>query len=253
MGEDIVKLARRLESAGDHGRVLSTIVETRRALDLLEAGEVDAALHDGWSWSRIAEALEVSKQAAHRKHSRRRRATSGTSAPGAKGVPPRSEHLEPARRRLTVTGEARRAVEYARQEAHGLGARAVAPEHLLLGLLRGRGGIAARALEEAGLELEGARIVVGDAAAGSPGEGAQEESPAPSRPTILPATRAIFEQSLREAVAHGDAHLGVEHVLLALVSSPSTGTTEVLVRVGVSEEQVRERLRDAVARSPAAG
>jgi ATP-dependent Clp protease ATP-binding subunit ClpA len=50
--------------------------------------------------------------------------------------------------------------------------------------------------------------------------------------------RQVFEQALREAVARGDAHLGVEHMLLALVSAQRGGAAAVLARLEVGRTAV---------------
>jgi predicted ArsR family transcriptional regulator len=39
--------------------------------DQLEDAEVERALREGWSWSQVAEALGVTRQAVHKKHLRR--------------------------------------------------------------------------------------------------------------------------------------------------------------------------------------
>ena len=244
MASDIAELSRRIDDPGDPGEALEAIVAIRRRLDDLEARHVDAALRSSWSWSRIAAALEVSKQAAHRKHSRRRRtevATSDSSASPAEPAPG-------PRRQLTITGEARRVVEYAREEARSVGAAGVGPEHLLLGLLRSPRGKAAGALAAAGVALEPARAQV-DALASEEGRVIAGESPGARRPPVLPEARQVFEQALREAVARGDAHLGVEHMLLALVSAERGGAEAVLARLGVGRTAVLKSLRDVL--SPA--
>ena len=50
---------------------LAAVVELRRLADRLEASEVERALRQGWSWSRIAEALGVTRQAVHKKYAKR--------------------------------------------------------------------------------------------------------------------------------------------------------------------------------------
>jgi predicted ArsR family transcriptional regulator len=39
--------------------------------DLLEEAEVERAMRSGWTWSQVAEALGVTRQAVHKKHLRR--------------------------------------------------------------------------------------------------------------------------------------------------------------------------------------
>jgi hypothetical protein len=240
---DVRKLSRRIDQ-GDPGEALEAIVAIRRRLDILEAGQVDAALQDRWSWSRIAAALEVTKQAAHRKHSARRRTEAASSPPA-----PATRRPAPARRQqLTITGEARRVVEYAREEASSLGAEGVAPEHLLLGLLRSPQSQAARALGAAGVSLESARARVGALASSRGGRLAGGEAPDGRRPPVLPEARHVFEQALREAVARSDAHLGVEHMLLALIGAERGGAGLLLAQLEVDPTAVMRSLRDLLSR-----
>jgi len=50
---------------------LAAVVALRRLADDLELAEVKDALAAGWSWSQIAEALGVTRQAVHKKYARR--------------------------------------------------------------------------------------------------------------------------------------------------------------------------------------
>ena len=50
---------------------LEAVVALRRMLEALEAAQVENAFVAGWSWTRIAEVLGVSKQAVHKKHAKR--------------------------------------------------------------------------------------------------------------------------------------------------------------------------------------
>ncbi len=50
---------------------LRAALALRRLAETLEALQVDNARRQGWSWQEIAEALEVSKQAVHKKYAGR--------------------------------------------------------------------------------------------------------------------------------------------------------------------------------------
>jgi hypothetical protein len=50
---------------------LRAVLALRRLAERLEVLQVDNARRQGWSWQEIAEALEVSKQAVHKKHAGR--------------------------------------------------------------------------------------------------------------------------------------------------------------------------------------
>lgn len=49
---------------------LAAVVALRVVADKLEKKAVRAALEQGWTWAQIAEALGVTRQAAHKKHSK---------------------------------------------------------------------------------------------------------------------------------------------------------------------------------------
>ena len=53
---------------------LAAVVALRRLADQLEDSEVERALRDGWTWSLVAEALGVTRQAVHKKHAKRLKA-----------------------------------------------------------------------------------------------------------------------------------------------------------------------------------
>lgn len=53
------------------GEAFATVVALRRLADQLELKAVNDALSLGWSWHRIAQALGVTKQAAHKRLGRR--------------------------------------------------------------------------------------------------------------------------------------------------------------------------------------
>ena len=50
---------------------LAAVVALRRLADRLEDAQVERAMRAGWSWSQVAEALGVTRQAVHKKHARR--------------------------------------------------------------------------------------------------------------------------------------------------------------------------------------
>ncbi|MEY2936127.1 MAG: hypothetical protein RL033_6876 [Pseudomonadota bacterium] len=50
---------------------LAAVVALRRLADQLEQTAVEQAMRKGWSWSDVAEALSVTRQAVHKKHAKR--------------------------------------------------------------------------------------------------------------------------------------------------------------------------------------
>jgi hypothetical protein len=53
---------------------LRAVIALRRLADQLEDQHVQRAIEQGWSWARVAEALNVTRQAVHKKHGPRLRA-----------------------------------------------------------------------------------------------------------------------------------------------------------------------------------
>jgi hypothetical protein len=221
---DLVQDAVRL---GTPRQGLRAVAELRRRLDELEAWHVENAVRAGSSWSQVADALGVSKQAAHKKHAARLRNTARTSFATA------------ARERgMVVTAEARRAVQHAAREARALDHRTLGTGHLLLGLLAEEHPAAA-ALERAGVTLDAARAAVSAVCAEL---SAGNDSAGNARLPTTPRARKALEQSLHEAVRRGDSHLGVQHVLLAILGEQQGAAAKVLERLGTTRASVRKEL-----------
>jgi ATP-dependent Clp protease ATP-binding subunit ClpA len=215
---------------------LPALSALREELEALERHHVATAVAQGWSWSRVAEALGVSKQAAHKKHARTARALTTTD--------PRE--AVPGNDRVVVTAQARKAVRCGRDEARAAGLSTVGTEHLLLGVLRaGPNSRAARALREEGVTVDSARaalaptLVEEDQAVSLTSEDTAKAARATG---VSPLARACLEASLREAVRRNDRHLGLDHLLLALVSREDGGAARTLARLGTSSAAVRRRL-----------
>src|SRR4051812_4320065 len=111
---------------------LRAVGELRRELDTFERRQVAHALADGASYAEIARELGVSRQAVHR----------------------RFRDVAPDEAPLLMTGDVRRVLRYAREEAEAVRTAAVGSEHVLLAVLRAAGGVAAAVLRDAGATLD---------------------------------------------------------------------------------------------------
>jgi ATP-dependent Clp protease ATP-binding subunit ClpC len=177
--------------------------------------------------------LGVSKQAAHKKHARTVRALT-SEIPDA----------PPARKRVVVEAQAREAVRAAREEAQRVGVTTVGTEHLLLGILR-QGGSCALKLEPFGVTLEAARAVLQPTLAAEDravARNSRETAEAAAATGVSPLARACLEQSLRETVTREDQHLGLEHLLLALLDRDEGGAVRTLEQLGASPAEVRREI-----------
>jgi ATP-dependent Clp protease ATP-binding subunit ClpA len=153
-------------------------------------------------------------------------------------------------RRLLVTGPARESVHFAREEAEALGALEIAPEHLLVGLLRDERGPVVRALDSVGVSLPQARDEVARLRArGRPPRAKAVDPSVPGeRPRVSAATRDVMEQAVREAVGRRDGHLGVEHLLLALLRDRRAVPARTLIALGAAADEVERALDEVLGR-----
>ncbi len=62
-----------IPSPDDPAEALAAVVALRRLAEQLERAAVARAIEQGWTWAQVAEALGVTRQAAHKKHARPRR------------------------------------------------------------------------------------------------------------------------------------------------------------------------------------
>jgi hypothetical protein len=228
-------LAARAAAAGDPRDRLRAISALRDELDQLEVEVVRLAIGAGSSWSEVAAALGVTKQSAHRRHAKRI-----TEPPSA----PRRGHE--VTERLVVTAQARRAVRAARAAARALEHVEVDPGHLLLGVMADPDSSAATALSAIGVPFEAARDAVGRLGLPATPAGSPENRPIP----ISSAARTALEQSLREAQRLGHGHLGVEHILLALLRDEHGGAVRVLDDIGIPPADLERCLGKVLKEAP---
>ncbi len=128
----ICQLADEAAVEKDPETALRHLTELRDELVAFERTRVAQALRSGSSFGDIAKVLGISRQAAHRRY---------------------RDLAPPAGKPMSLSSHARRAVQLAREEAIGAGARRLRCEHVLLGVLRS-GGPASSALEARGITPE---------------------------------------------------------------------------------------------------
>ena len=58
----------------DPAAAIAAVIALRRLADRMEREAVERAVDEGWTWQQIAQALGVTRQAAHRRHAARLRA-----------------------------------------------------------------------------------------------------------------------------------------------------------------------------------
>jgi len=133
------------------------------------------------------------------------------------------------------TDRARRVVVLAQEEAVGLNHNYIGTEHILLGLIREREGVAAKALESLGISLEAVRAQVEETI----GQG--QSAPTAHIP-FTPRAKKVLELSLREALQLSHNYIGTEHILLGLIREGEGVAAQVLVKLGADLPRVRQQV-----------
>lgn len=140
------------------------------------------------------------------------------------------------------TDRARQVVVQASDTARALGHEFVGAEHLLLGLIAEKYGVAARALQALGVTSEAVRREV---LARHP----QGEAPTEGMLPFTAEGKSVLELSLAESKRLGDSRIETEHMLLALLKTEQQSAVELLEAIGLDPERVRvEVVRISTAR-----
>ena len=139
------------------------------------------------------------------------------------------------------TDGARRAVVLAQEEARLLDHNYIGTEHLLLGLIETREGIASTALVALG--VGGPRVR--EAVESIVGRGSE---PPVGHIPFTPRAKKVLELALRESLQLGHNYIGTEHLLLGLIREGEGVACQVLEHVGVDVAQVRETVVQLISR-----
>ena len=142
------------------------------------------------------------------------------------------------------TDKARKVLVLAQDEARALHQPYVGTEHILLGLIQEKDGLAAQALERLGVAYDA--VVKGIREVASNDEGADESG----HLSFTPRVKRVLENSLREAMQMGQSYISTEHLLLGIVRENEGTALDVLSRLGVKGDDIRTALNDLVGQSP---
>ena len=144
------------------------------------------------------------------------------------------------------TQGARQALKFAHQEAEHLHHSQIGTEHLLLGLLREKKGLAGQILRKLGLQSGDVKHWV---------ERLDTRPPHPlatgKEAELTPRTKRVLELAKEEAKRQGDNRIDTHHLLLGLVHQGDGVALDVLGRLGITGEQIRRSTKQKLQRQPA--
>ncbi|PKM43391.1 MAG: ATP-dependent Clp protease ATP-binding subunit ClpC [Firmicutes bacterium HGW-Firmicutes-8] len=144
------------------------------------------------------------------------------------------------------TERAQKVLMLAQEEALRLNYPYVGTEHLLLGLIREGEGIAAKALQGMGIDLEMARAEVEKIIG-------QGRSVVVGEIGFTPRSKKVLELAFNESRNLGHNYIGTEHLLLGLVREGEGVSVTVLQNLGANLESVRQGVMEMLIGSTASG
>ncbi len=134
------------------------------------------------------------------------------------------------------TEQARRVLFLARYEASQLGGQSIETEHVLLGLVRDRKGLANRILSRPDLSLEAIRSEVeGRSSVSESVEGSVEIPFSAAAKRVL-----VFAAEEADRLLHG--YIGAEHLLLGILRDEQSVAASILEKKGMRLTAVREHV-----------
>jgi hypothetical protein len=142
------------------------------------------------------------------------------------------------------TDRARRVVVLAQEEARLLNHNYIGTEHIMLGLIHEGEGVAGETLRSMGVSLEAARHEVEEII------GRGQSTPSGHIP-FTPRAKKVLELSLREALQLGHNYIGTEHILLGMLREGEGVGAQVLIKLGVAFNKVRQQVVAVLAQRPA--
>lgn len=137
------------------------------------------------------------------------------------------------------TNRAIKAVEFAQYVAQDLQQDYIGTEHLLLGLLHERNGVAAQAMNAMGLTFEKVMDVVNNM-------DSQEAEYPSDNPYYTPRAKRVMEGAMEESQTLGHTYIGTEHILLSLLSETEGAAIEALTRLGIDPDALQDEVLEHI-------
>ena len=141
------------------------------------------------------------------------------------------------------TKRARRALTIAQQEAQRLHHSYIGTEHLLLGLIREEKSAASKVLRDLGVSSDRVEALIEQTVG-------QGRRPVFGRVSLTPRTKRVIELAVEEARRMGHHYIGPEHLLLGLVRQGDGVAMDVLRKLGVSPDAVRNETAKVLMQNP---
>jgi hypothetical protein len=142
------------------------------------------------------------------------------------------------------TTRATEVIQLARMEAQDCKCELIGTEHILLGIIGRKTGIAAEALEEFGINVDEARAAV--------------RAMNPPGPYMVPVGKVTYTSQSKRAIAGaveaagdlGGTWVEPEHLFLGLLHAPTSRATQILSELGINLNEFSRRILANLPREP---
>ena len=134
------------------------------------------------------------------------------------------------------TDRARKVMALANQEAQMLKHEYIAPEHILLGLIKEGSGVGANVLKNLGIDLFLARKKVMEIVPAGPNLVTYDRLPQ------TPNAKKVIEETINAARDLNHNYVGTEHILMGILRTEANVAVSVLESMGLTKEAVREEI-----------
>jgi ATP-dependent Clp protease ATP-binding subunit ClpC len=146
------------------------------------------------------------------------------------------------------TDRARKVMQLAHQEAQRFGVEYLAPEHVLIGLVKEGSGVAANVLKNLGVDLRSIRTAI------------EKHLPAADdNPVVMgrlphtPGTKKVVEWAIEESRELNHNYVGTEHILLGLSRCDVQPLPQILATIGLRTDMIRGAVVELLAGKKAEG
>ena len=131
-----------------------------------------------------------------------------------------------------MTQSARKAIFLAQEEAGKLGYNHVGPEHLLLAFMRDERCVAAKLIEQLGIDLGTVRVeVMNKVSKGDDRLGEDMQ--------LTAEAKHVIDMAFDECRRMSDDWVGTEHILLGLVKEDNGIAYSILTRMGAKSKEIK--------------
>ena len=142
------------------------------------------------------------------------------------------------------TDRARKVMQLANQEAQRFNHEYIGTEHILLGLIKEGGGVAANVLKSFNIDLRKIRLEVEKLIQGGPDMMTMGKLPQ------TPRAKRVVQYAFEESQDLNSGYVGTEHIFIGLLREDEGVAAQVLMNLGLQLGNVRKNIMELLGNDP---